>query len=52
MAIRKSFKTAIIFIGRGSSAIENRGEASEAYIDGTYEGKAYTDRACADGTAF
>ena len=48
LAIERSFKTAITFIGRGGSAIGGRGKASKAYTDKAYTGKASTDRDCTD----
>ena len=44
LAVKRSFRTAVTFIGRGGSAIGGRGEASRAYID-----RAYTGRASIDG---
>ena len=57
LAVGRLFKTAIAFIGRGSSAVGGRSKASGVYMDGACGGKAYTGRACtdgayADGTAF
>ena len=49
LAVKRSFKTAIMFIGRGGSAVGGRGEASKAYTDRACAGKASADGDYADG---